>query len=683
MQIDTYVVKIQPNFDISAFTKVKKKIETLKSPVKVPIEVVFNNSSLRGLKTKIQNEVAKNNIKLKLPVEPMLTGKSLKDFKNSLSFKPIQIPAVLKFDKDSLDIIKQLWSQAGLNNSNTKRKNRNKYKNISDDDAEKLLVDELYKKLKAGAKIAASPITGLGGAVARTGRLATRIGEYGLGGALTYGAAKMVASPFVIEDNLYKIRANEDYKSADAEKMKDVIIEIGNEFPIMASAVSDVALAAARANVSLEDLFGVASNAKEDIYNAKKSQLYLYTKLAAYTDEDPENTFQLVKQLHQAFPKIEMKKLGDYIAGAADLTHWNFGQMQSFISAAGTNMPKNANMDIETLLGMMSIQSLNWKTASDAGTSLKTFGSFTANAKSDKSQASMAKYGLTRWNSKGTALENFRTYLIEINNLYKEFDKNNGIIERMVTKTVGKGKNKRTVTQKEQITREQFSSDMYNITGSDAKRLAEMLSMQDLEKVLKDFDNILLNADLDKKMVIRSQSALYKLQLLFSQIETGFVEAFDTQTITNVGNLFKDIGEKVALIANYLSQIGGLSGIWRKFMDSEFLAYLKEAANIIKRISLFFGYDIDANVKKAQIANYQAYASKESTLQNPAFRTPIINGINGTKQTAVKNQIDVNIDKVNYTPSGLGYMIGKKINDKFRSLTNSTEDFSDYDYNGY
>ena len=66
------------------------------------------------LKTKIKNEVAKNNIKLKLPVEPMLTGKSLKDFKNSLSFKPIQIPAVLKFDKASLDIIRELWNQAGL-----------------------------------------------------------------------------------------------------------------------------------------------------------------------------------------------------------------------------------------------------------------------------------------------------------------------------------------------------------------------------------------------------------------------------------------------------------------------------------------------------------------------------------------------------------------------------------------
>ena len=64
MQIDTYVVKIQPNFDINAFDKIKKKIQTLKSPVKIPIEVVFNSASLRGLKTKIQNEVAKNNIKL-------------------------------------------------------------------------------------------------------------------------------------------------------------------------------------------------------------------------------------------------------------------------------------------------------------------------------------------------------------------------------------------------------------------------------------------------------------------------------------------------------------------------------------------------------------------------------------------------------------------------------------------
>lgn len=681
MQIDTYVVKIQPNFDISAFTKVKNKIETLKSPVKVPIEVVFNNASLNGLQTKIKNEVDKNNIKLKLPVEPILTGKALKDFKKSLSFKPVQIPAVLKFDNDSLDIVKQLWGQAGLNNST--RKPRNNYRNITEEDAEKLLADEVYKILKRGARIAASPITGLGKTVAKTGMLATRIGEYGLGGALTYGTAKVVESPFVIEDNLYKIRANEDYKTADAEKMKNVIIEIGNEFPIMASAVSDVALAAARANVSLEDLFAVTSNAKEDIYNTKKSQLYLYTKLAAYTDEDPGSTFQLVKQLHQAFPKIEMKKLGDYIAGVSDLTHWNFGEMQSFISAAGTNMPRNANIDIETLLGMMALQSLNWKSPSDAGTSLKAFGTFTTNAKSNKSQAIMDKYNLSRWNSKGTALENFRNYLIEVNNLYKEFDKNNGIIERMVTKTVGKGKNKKTVTQKEKITREQFSSDMYTITGNDAKRLAEMLSIQDLEKVLKDFDNILLNADLDKKMAIRSQSALYKLQLLFSQIETGFVEAFDTQTIANVGGLFKDIGEKVALIANYLHQIGGLSGIWRKFMDSGFLAYLNEAANIIKRISLFFGYDIDANVKKAQIANYQAYASNESTLQNPAFRTPIINGINGTKETSVKNQIDVNIDKVNYTPMGLGHMIGKKINDKFKALTNSTEDFSDYDTNGY
>lgn len=610
MQIDTYVVKIQPNFDINAFDKIKKKIQTLKSPVKIPIEVVFNSASLRGLKTKIQNEVAKNNIKLKLPVEPMLTGKSLKDFKNSLSFKPIQIPAVLKFDKASLDIIRELWNQAGLRDDGRGNGgNRSGFGGLA----------------ARGLNFMASPIT-------KPLSAATRVANYGLGGYIVNETAEMLKSPFKVEDDLYQILAISDFTNASFDGMNEIIKEISRTLPIMASELSDTALQMARASVSAKDLFGIKGDTsnKENFFS-QNSLLSLTAKLAAYTSEAPQAVYNLTKKLKEAFPEVDSKKIADLLSGAADATQWSFGQMGQFVSAIGPGTIKNSNISPDDFFGVMALQSLGWARPSDAGTSFKTFNQFSKNAKSDKAQGFMDVLGLDRWNDQGTDLKNFMDYLYQLNGLYKELDKNGGKIVRKV-------KNKKGDLVNQTFNKKDVEGMIYGILGSDASRMGNMLDSDNLKETLNVFDKYINTASLDQKMSIRSQSTLYQFHLLRSELENAFLEIFDKETINYIGEQLTNIGIWIKTIISYVKEMGGLSGMWDKFMDSRVMVWLNSLLDTVKVIMSLLGVNIDqrlAALKQSTMSNdlMQRYdnnkfantISKDSSLQNPAFRTPLQN----------------------------------------------------------
>lgn len=610
MQIDTYVVKIQPNFDINAFDKIKKKIQNLKSPVKIPIEVTFNSTSLRGLKSKIKNEVDKNHIKLKLPVEPILTGKSLKDFKNSLSFKPIQIPAVLKFDKDSLDIIRELWNQAGLrddgrgNGGNRSGFGRLAAKSLS------LMAAPITKPLNA----------------------ANRIANYTLGGVIIDETTKMLQSPFKVEDNLYQILAISDFTNASFDGMNEIIKEISRNLPIMASELSDTALEMARANVTAEDLFGIKGDkSNKQSFFANNSLLALTAKLAAYTSEAPQSVYNLTKKLKEAFPEVDSKKMADLLAGAADATQWTYNQMGQYVSAIGAGTIRNANILPDDFFGVMALQSLGWARPSDAGTSFKTFNQFSKNAKSDKAEGYMDILGLDRWNDKETDLKNFMKYLYDINKLYQELDKNSGTIVRKVTNKKGELVNKT-------FTRKDVEGMIYGILGSDASRMGNMLDNDNLKETLNVFDKYINTASLDQKMAIRSQSTLYQLHLLRSELENAFLEIFDKETINYIGEQLTNIAIWIKTIISYVKEMGGLSGIWDKFMDSKVMVWLNGILDTLKIIMSLFGVDIDkrlAAMKQSTMSNdlmqrfdnnkFANTISKDSSLQNPAFRTPLQN----------------------------------------------------------
>lgn len=610
MQIDTYVVKIQPSFDTQQFLKIKNKIESLKSNVKIPIEVVFNNSSLSGLKTKIKNAVLKNDIKLKLPVEPILTGKSLKDFKSSLSFKPIQIPAVLEFDKDSLDIIKQLWNQAGLrddgrgNGGNRSGFGRLAAKSLS------LMAAPITKPLNA----------------------ANRIANYTLGGVIIDETTKMLQSPFKVEDDLYQILAVSDFTNASFDGMNEIIKEISRNLPIMASELSDTALQMARANVNAEDLFGIQGDkSNKQNYLAENSLLGLTAKLAAYTSESPQAVYNLTKKLKEAFPKVDNKQMADFLAGAADATQWNYNQMGQYVSAIGPGTIRNANISPDDFFGVMALQSLGWARPSDAGTSFKTFNQFSKNAKSDKAQGYMDILGLDRWNEKETDLKNFMKYLYDINNLYKELDKNGGSIVR-------KSRNKKGKLIETTYTKKDVEGMIYGILGSDASRMGSMLDTENLKETLSVFDKYINTASLDQKMGIRSQSTLYQLNLLRSEIENAFLEIFDKETIDYIGKMLTDIAIWIKTIISYVKEMGGLSGIWDKFMDSRVMVFLNGVLDTIKVIMSLFGVNIEqrlAAMKQSVNENglisryndnkFKYIISKDSNLQNPVFRTPLQN----------------------------------------------------------
>lgn len=611
MQIDTYVVKIQPNFDINAFDKIKKKIQTLKSPVKIPIEVVFNSASLRGLKTKIKNEVDKNNIKLKLPVEPMLTGKSLKEFKKSLSFKPIQIPAVLKFDKDSLDIIRELWNQAGLRDDDpgNGRRNRRGFGRLA----------------VRGLKFMASPIT-------KPLNAAKRLANYGLGGYISNETAEMLNSPFKVEDDLYQILAISDFTNASFDGMNEVIKEISRTLPIMASELSDTALQMARASVSAKDLFGIKGDTsnKENFFS-QNSLLSLTAKLAAYTSEAPQSVYNLTKKLKEAFPKTDSKKMADLLAGVADATQWNYNQMGQYVSAIGAGTIKNANISPDDFFGVMALQSLGWARPSDAGTSFKTFNQFSKNAKGNKAQGYMDILGLDRWNDKETDLKNFMTYLYDINKLYIELDKNGGSIVR-------KTRNKKGKLIETKYTKKDVEGMIYGILGSDASRMGNMLDTDNLKETLNVFDKYINTASLDQKMSIRSQSTLYQFHLLRSELENAFLEIFDKETINYIGEQLTNIAIWIKTIISYVKEMGGLSGIWDKFMDSRVMVWLNGLLDTVKVIMSLLGVNIDqrlAAMKQSTMSSglMQRYEnnkfanaiSKDSSLQNPAFRTPLQN----------------------------------------------------------
>lgn len=610
MQIDTYVVKIQPNFDINAFDKIKKKIQTLKSPVKIPIEVVFNSASLRGLKTKIQNEVAKNNIKLKLPVEPMLTGKSLKDFKNSLSFKPIQIPAVLKFDKASLDIIRELWNQAGLRDDGRGNgRTRSGFGGL----------------VARGLNFMASPIT-------KPLSAANRVANYGLGSYIANNTAEMLKSPFKVEDDLYQILAISDFTNASFDGMNEIIKEISRTLPIMASELSDTALQMARANVSAKDLFGIKGDTsnKENFFS-QNSLLSLTAKLAAYTSEAPQAVYNLTKKLKEAFPEVDSKKIADLLSGAADATQWSFSQMGQFVSAIGSGTIKNTNISPDDFFGVMALQSLGWARPSDAGTSFKTFNQFSKNAKSDKAQGFMDVLGLDRWNDQGTDLKNFMDYLYQLNGLYKELDKNGGKIVRKV-------KNKKGDLVNQTFNRKDVEGMIYGILGSDASRMGNMLDGDNLKETLNVFDKYINTASLDQKMSIRSQSTLYQFHLLRSELENAFLEIFDKETINYIGEQLTNIAIWIKTIISYVKEMGGLSGIWDKFMDSRVMVWLNGLLDVVKVIMSLLGVNIDqrlAAMKQSTMSSdlMQRYdnnkfantISKDSSLQNPAFRTPLQN----------------------------------------------------------
>lgn len=616
MQIDTYVVKIQPSFDTQQFLKIKNKIESLKSNVKIPIEVVFNNSSLSGLKTKIKNAVLKNDIKLKLPVEPILTGKSLKDFKSSLSFKPIQIPAVLKFDKDSLDIIKQLWSQAGLANqklNNGNAKNKNSFLSSAINTAGSVL------------HAATLPIT-------KPLNAANRIANYGLGGYIVSEGTQMLQSPFKVEDDLYQILAVSDFTNASFDGMNEIIKEISRNLPIMSSELSDTALQMARANVNAEDLFGIQGDkSNKQNYLAENSLLGLTAKLAAYTSESPQAVYNLTKKLKEAFPKVDNKQMADFLAGAADATQWNYNQMGQYVSAIGPGTIRNANISPDDFFGVMALQSLGWARPSDAGTSFKTFNQFSKNAKSDKAQGYMDILGLDRWNEKETDLKNFMKYLYDINNLYKELDKNGGSIVR-------KSRNKKGKLIETTYTKKDVEGMIYGILGSDASRMGSMLDTENLKETLSVFDKYINTASLDQKMGIRSQSTLYQLNLLRSEIENAFLEIFDKETIDYIGKMLTDIAIWIKTIISYVKEMGGLSGIWDKFMDSRVMVFLNGVLDTIKVIMSLFGVNIEqrlAAMKQSVNENglisryndnkFKYIISKDSNLQNPVFRTPLQN----------------------------------------------------------
>lgn len=610
MQIDTYVVKIQPNFDINAFDKIKKKIQTLKSPVKIPIEVVFNSASLRGLKTKIKNEVDKNNIKLKLPVEPILTGKSLKEFKNSLSFKPIQIPAVLKFDKDSLDIIRELWNQAGLRDDGRGNgRNRSGFGGLA----------------ARGLNFMASPIT-------KPLNAATRVANYGLGGYIVNETAEMLKSPFKVEDDLYQILAISDFTNASFDGMNEIIKEISRTLPIMASELSDTALQMARASVSAKDLFGIKGDTsnKENFFS-QNSLLSLTAKLAAYTSEAPQAVYNLTKKLKEAFPEVDSKKIADLLSGAADATQWSLGQMGQFVSAIGSGTIRNSNISPDDFFGVMALQSLGWARPSDAGTSFKTFNQFSKNAKSDKAQGFMDVLGLDRWNDQDTDLKNFMDYLYQVNDLYKELDTNGGKIVRKVKDKNGKLVNKT-------FTRKDVEAMIYGILGSDAGRMGNMLDSDNLKETLNVFDKYINTASLDQKMSIRSQSTLYQFHLLRSELENAFLEIFDKETINYIGEQLTNIAIWIKTIISYVKEMGGLSGIWDKFMDSRVMVWLNGLLDTVKVIMSLLGVNIDqrlAAMKQSTMSSdlmqrfdnnkFANTISKDSSLQNPAFRTPLQN----------------------------------------------------------
>lgn len=686
MQIDTYVVKIQPSFDTQQFLKIKNKIESLKSNVKIPIEVVFNNSSLSGLKTKIKNAVLKNDIKLKLPVEPILTGKSLKDFKSSLSFKPIQIPAVLKFDKDSLDIIRELWNQAGLRDDG-----RGNGRNRSG-----------FGRLAAKSlSLMAAPIT-------KPLNAANRIANYGLGGYIGSEGTQMLQSPFKVEDNLYQILAVSDFTNASFDGMNEIIKEISKNLPIMASELSDTALQMARANVNAEDLFGIKGDkSNKQNYLAENSLLGLTAKLAAYTSESPQAVYNLTKKLKEAFPKVDNKQMADFLSGAADATQWNYSQMGQYVSAIGPGNIRNANISPDDFFGVMALQSLGWARPSDAGTSFKTFNQFSKNAKSDKAQGYMDILGLDRWNEKETDLKNFMKYLYDINNLYKELDKNGGSIVR-------KSRNEKGKLIETKYTKKDVEGMIYGILGSDASRMGSMLDTENLKETLSVFDKYINTASLDQKMGIRSQSTLYQLNLLRSEIENAFLEIFDKETIDYIGKMLTDIAIWIKTIISYVKEMGGLSGIWDKFMDSRVMVFLNGVLDTIKVIMSLFGVNIEqrlAAMKQSVNENglisryndnkFKYIISKDSNLQNPVFRTPLQNKMmSENSKVNSENTATINVNQNIYgsdsgtladkaavvwslTPIGQPYAwknrISKFINDSRKVQIN---DDANYDLNG-
>lgn len=661
MAIDTYVVAIEPKFNVAAFRKIKDQIEGLAKSVKsIPITVKLTNTSFAGIKSKINSEINKGNYQVKIPVVASITGKSFSDLKSQpqgLSLKAFDYPVRFNLRGAKTDLLEQL---KGLS-----------FKPISipariviQGGVQGKVPSEIDVNEASADKGKKGGYHGIGSGIVSATK---HIGTYGLAFGAYNFIGKNIAAPFLIEKDLYSLLAIEQYKKESLQGIRDVVIDIGRELPITGPDVSAGILRAARDDVSPEKLVGKYEDIHGNVrYDTKKSQIYVASKLAAYAGEQVEDIVILLKLLNEALPNIETQKWGNLLAGAADISSWKFTDMSQYVQSASVGGIKGMNIDPLTFLGVMAWQSKVNKKPGQAADSLRVFDNFTKWAKSDAAGINMDILGLQRYNKEGTQLQNFRNYLFDLNKIYKELNENEGYITRTYNKTTvtGRGKNRVATTERttEKFSAQEVGKMLYDIVGSDAIKFASSLNNNELQEVIAAFDKLLQGADLDKKLQVVSQSAIYKLQLLLSEIEAAFTEAFDITTIKNIGAVFKDVSLWVKDLANEINKAGGLSGYIKEWK--------KENADLLSSISAVgSALSILAN-SIVWFANL--FSSKNYKLNN--FGNPFPFPMPGLQSTylpmvssaseGLKDKLMSNVSKESPLAkiNDLGYSLGSKLN---------------------
>lgn len=555
--IDTYQVRIDPIFDVKKFTSIKKQIEGLAKLGNIPIKLAFNRSSFTGIKSQLSKEIKNKNIIAKIPVDMTLQGKSLSGLKGQMSgikFKPFEYPVHFSLRGAKTQLLNDLkglsfkpitipariqLTGGGLGNI------QNQISNLQANVTTKTKTDDDGRR-NITADILTYPFRKSWDVTKNTMSATANVARYGVGASVIYGGLEMAKAPFLVEDYLYTLKAQQgEFEKVDIKTMRDAITDISEIVPKLSDEIAATALEMGRANISAKDIFGLGEGGT---FNIKDSLLYPTVTLAAYANERAENVFKLFKQLQIFDPKMSKVEMANIVAGATDISTFTLQNMSSYLSRANIGALRDANIDLKSIFGIMSLSSAMGFRPEDAGTALKTFEQFTKQAKSKSARVSMETLGLRRYNPEGTAFLNFRNFLEDIINIQDKIRKGGG-------KAVINGKS---------LTKEDVNKLTYEIGGADAARIFSAIGIEGVREMLADFDKILTNANLEEKLSIRGQGAFWKFRLLISQIQNAFIEAFDEQTLRAIADIFKEIALYMKEFVMYIKESGGLSGIFKE-----------------------------------------------------------------------------------------------------------------------
>ncbi|MDB4461534.1 phage tail tape measure protein [bacterium] len=667
--IDTYVVKIQPNFDTTAFRNIKTKIESLSKLVKnIPMKVVVNNKTLTGVKGNLQSAITRAGLVAKIPVKVNVTSGALVGVSTALkaavtkSGVVAKIPVtttimgaradlvakLAKLKKPSLQIPVVFSLKGSVAQLRGRLKKLNlphlkiplKFITIGSKDALQAQLDALdMGTLTVRARLIlrdmVRPRGGNGGgngggggndqnrslllriasntlrtalaipklALSLTNRAligpAMTIARYGVGGMVAGTAGKMIASPFIVQDRIVGMKARDP--NVNIALMKDSINRITQTSTTMASDLAETALSMVKADVSVKRMLG--STTKLDM---KNSLLKTTSDLASIEGELPQQVFDLLDVLDIAFKgQYTFDELGDKVWAMLKVSKYSIQQIKQLVSSAGIETMQNIGMD--SLIKFIGVQSKITPRPSDAGTSMKVFETFTRVATSKKSEQALDTLGLSRYNAQGTKVGNFMNFFKQLVGHAKAFKEGGG----------------EAVINGNKINIKDYARLLKTITGMDAIRFAGLARIENVDTDFERMQIAINNADYEAaKQFILSASPLKKLQMILSNLETAFGEAFDLETLKAVGDLAQEVVLKIKEFVLYLKKVGGLSGMWKEFKDSEFMAFLERTVLLVERLMDLL------NITDVKISNSFVGPPQPTPMQEGGFINDILKFMN-------------------------------------------------------